>query len=89
MTHTRFLRWRIIRALGWADRNRLLQLQNEEGFELMIIGADVTIRDARGASMVPQDLPLGCEVEYAGRYGEGLNVARFLRVTSTPLAGDA
>jgi hypothetical protein len=85
---TRLFRWGIIRAVGWADRNLLLQLQNEEGFELVMLGDDATVQDTRGDAVAPGDLPLGSEVEYAGRTSSGLVLARLLRLCPRSVAGD-
>ena len=73
-----FLGWGVVRAVGLIDRHVLIQ--NREGFELVIVDDDAAIRDARGAAMTLKDIPVGSEVEYAGRYWEGMTFAYSLRV---------
>jgi hypothetical protein len=76
-----FLGRGILRAIRWMDRN--IVIENADGFEILGVDHDATIRDAYGTSVELRDLPLGCEVEYVGQYWEGLNFARSLRVSPT------
>jgi hypothetical protein len=63
----------------------IVLLENEQGFELLNLDNDATIQDDRGASIALRDLPIGAEVEFTGRYWEGLNFALSLRITSVSL----
>jgi hypothetical protein len=75
-----FLGWGVVRAVGLIDRHVLVQ--NREGFEIVFVDEDAAIRDTHGAAMTLKDVPVGSEVEYAGRYWEGMTFAFSLRVSS-------
>ena len=78
-----FIGWGVVRGVGWVDGNLLLQ--NEEGFELVLLDADATVRDSRGAALLLKDVPLGSEVEFVGTPWAGLTFAYSLRVNSRSL----
>jgi hypothetical protein len=63
----------------------IVLLENEQGFELLNLDNDATIQDDKGASIALRDLPLGAEVQYTGRYWEGLNFALSLRLRPASL----
>jgi hypothetical protein len=73
----------IVRAIRSMDR--LVLLENEEGFEFLNLTDDASIQDLNGASITLKNLPVGSQVEYTGQYWEGLNFARSLRVSSAAL----
>ena len=78
-----FIGWGVVRGVGWVDGNLLLQ--NNEGFELVVLDADATVRDSRGAAMLLKDVPLGSQVEFVGKPWAGLAFAYSLRVHSRSL----
>ncbi len=78
-----FIGWGVVRGVGWVDGNLLLQ--NHEGFELVLLDADATVRDSGGAAMLLKDVPLGAEVEFMGKPWAGLTFAYSLRVNSRSL----
>jgi hypothetical protein len=63
----------------------IVLLENDQGFELLNLDEDATVQDSQGASIALRDLPLGTHVEYTGRYWQGLNFARSLRVSPVSL----
>jgi hypothetical protein len=73
----------IVRAVRSIDG--IVLLENEQGFELLNLDEDATVQDSQGASIALRDLPLGSHVEYTGRYWQGLNFARSLRVSPASL----
>jgi hypothetical protein len=73
-----FYGWGVVRAVGINDRHLLLQ--NNEGYEMVIVEEDAAIRDGRGSPLVLEDLHAGSEVEFAGRHWEGATFAFSLRV---------
>jgi hypothetical protein len=75
-----FLGWGVVRAVGVIDRHLLVQ--NREGFEIVFVDDDAAIRDTRGAALTLKEVPVGSEIEYAGRYWEGMTFAFSLRVHS-------
>lgn len=78
-----FFGWGVVRGVGWVDGNLLLQ--NNEGFELVLLDADATVRDSRGGAMLLKDVPLGAEVEFVGQPWAGVTFAHSLRVSSKSL----
>lgn len=75
-----FLGWGVVRAVGIVDRHMLVQ--NREGFEIVFVDDDAAIRDMRGDALTLKEIPLGAEVDYAGRTWEGMTFAFSLRVHS-------
>ncbi|MGH7767161.1 MAG: hypothetical protein ACREQP_06875 [Candidatus Binatia bacterium] len=73
----------ILRAIRSMDR--LVVLENEDGFEFLNLTEDASIQDLNGASISLRDLPLGSQVEYSGQYWQGLNFASTLRVSPASL----
>lgn len=73
----------ILRAIRSMDR--LVLLENEDGFEFLNLTEDASIQNLNGASISLRDLPLGSQIEYTGQYWEGLNFARSLRVSPAAL----
>jgi len=67
-----------VRAVGVSDRHLLLQ--NNEGYEMVIVDEDAAIRNGQGAPMLLENVPVGSEVEFAGRYWEGATFAFSLRI---------
>jgi hypothetical protein len=74
----------IIRGVASGEMN--IVIQNADGFQILVVEHEATIRDAYGASIALRDLPLGSEVEIIGRYWEGLVFALSLRVSSGSVA---
>ncbi|HEX9445071.1 MAG TPA: hypothetical protein VGA73_13180, partial [Candidatus Binatia bacterium] len=60
-------------------------VQGEDGFLLVLLEDDATVRDARGALIALSDLPLGSAVEYEARYWEGQAFATSLRMSAARL----
>jgi hypothetical protein len=74
--------WGIVQAVGSEDKNLLLQTRDR--FALVILNADATIRDARGARMALRDVSRGCDVEYVGEIWNGMTFTSSLRVSCNP-----
>jgi opacity protein-like surface antigen len=73
----------VVRAIRWMDR--LVVLENEHGIEFLNLDDNASVQDHSGAAITLRDLTLGAEVEYTGRYWEGLNFAHTLRISPRPL----
>jgi hypothetical protein len=73
----------VIRAVRWIEE--IVLLENEQGFEILNLDQDATIQDSKGIAIALLDLSLGSAVEYTGRYWEGLNFVRALRVVPAAL----
>jgi hypothetical protein len=68
----------IVRAIRSIDR--LVVLENEDGFDFLNLTEDASISGLGGATIALRDLPVGSQVEYTGQYWEGLNFALSLSV---------
>jgi len=77
-TFDTFYGWGVVRAVGSGDRHLLLQ--NSEGYEMVVVEEDAAIRNGQGVPMNLEDVRVGSEVEFAGRYWEGTTFAFSLRV---------
>ena len=78
-----FYGWGVVRAVGVADRHLLLQ--NNEGYEMVIVDEDAAIRNGQGAPLLLEDVRVGSEVEFAGRHWEGTTFAFSLRINAAAL----
>ncbi len=78
-----FYGWGVVRAVGASDRHLLLQ--SNEGYELVVLEEDAAIRSSRGAPIAMTDIPVGAEVEYAGRTWEGTTFAFSIRVSASSI----
>lgn len=74
--------WGVVQAVGWEDNNLLLQKRDR--LSLIILNADATIRDARGAPMALRHVLRGCTVEYVGETWKGMTFISSLRVSCDP-----
>src|SRR4051812_14867825 len=73
-----FYGWGVVRAVAVNDRHLLLQ--NNEGFETVVLDEDAAIRNVKGAPLTVEDIAVGSEVEFAGRNRDGITVAFSLRI---------
>jgi hypothetical protein len=74
--------WGIVQAVGWEENNLLLR--KRDLFALVILNADATIRDARGAPVALRHVLRGCAVEYVGEPWKGITFTSSLRLSCDP-----
>jgi hypothetical protein len=65
---------------GIRSMDRLVVLENEDGFDFINLTDDASITDLGGAMIALRDVQVGSQVEYTGQYWEGLNFALSLSV---------